>query len=311
MELKDKLLHASVPVILFEMVPPAANKPEALEAALADVKKIRHLVDAINLPEIHDESRGGDRTFKFIERVEPRKLGALIQRQAATEVVINRCVVYEADQTGWFRETEGEYGIQYAVLVGGESSAIRYAGPTVLETVEQVKSAALPMSLGGITIPSRLHEADRIRRKHAAGISFFTTQVLFDSNDIVSLVQRLNGLEVRIFLSFAPVSQERDLTFLRWLGADVPRDLDRFLIQGDAQASTKSGAVSGEAAFARSLDLAQRILMDVFDNLPPDPPLLGLNIEHINKRNFSAAVRMIERLGNLYANLVVARAGSQ
>jgi 5,10-methylenetetrahydrofolate reductase len=308
MDLKDKLVHPSLPVIFFEMVPPAAKKPEALETALADVKKIRHLVDALNLPEIHDESRGGDRTYKFIERVEPRKLAARIQREAGTEVVINRCVVYQPDQAAWFRESQKEFGIRHAVLVGGESSAVRYPGPSVLEAVAQLKSADLPVTLGGITIPSRPHEADRIRRKHAAGISFFTTQVLFDSNDIVSLLQRLNGLEARIFLSFAPVSHERDLTFLRWLGADVPNDLDRFLIQGDAQAP-QPDARAGEAAFGRSLDLAQRILMNVFDNLPPDPPLLGLNIEHINRRNFSAAVRMVERLGDLYANLVASRAG--
>ena len=48
--------------------------------------------------------------------------------------------------------------------------------------------------------------------------------------------------------------------------------------------------------------------MDVFDNLPPDPPPLGLNIEHINQRNLAGAVRMVERLGELYANLVAARA---
>ena len=307
MNLKDKLVHASVPVILFEMVPPAAHKPEALETALADVKKIRHLVDAINLPEIHDENRGGDRTHKFVERVEPRKLAARIQREAEAEVVINRCVVYEPDQAAWFRESHETYGIQHAILVGSESSAIRYPGPSVLEAVTELKSKGMALTLGGITIPSRLHEADRIRRKHAAGISFFTTQVLFDSNDIVSLIQRLNGLDARIFLSFAPVSHERDVAFLRWLGADVPKDLDRFLIQGDSQSASRAGA--GGAASGRSLDLAQRILMDVFDNLPPDPPLLGLNIEHINRRNFSPAIRMVERLGNLYANLVASRAG--
>jgi hypothetical protein len=56
--------------------------------------------------------------------------------------------------------------------------------------------------------------------------------------------------------------------------------------------------------------LAQRILMDVFDNLPPDPPPLGLNIEHVNRRNFSPAIKMLDRLGNLYTNLVAAHARS-
>lgn len=303
MDLKNKLAHPAVPVVFFEMVPPAAKKPEDLEKAIEEVQKVKPLIDAINLPEIHDEQRAGERTHKFIERIEPRRLAARIQRETATEVVVNRCVVYEPDQAAWFRESCEDLGIHHTVLVGGESSAVRYPGPSVLEAVERVKSLDLPLSLGGITIPSRPQEADRIRRKQAAGISFFTSQVLFDSNDIVSMIQQLNGLDARIFLSFAPVSHERDLEFLRWLGADVPQDLDRFLIHGETKGS-------GEAAFTRSLDLSQRILMDVFDNLPPDPPRLGLNIEHINRRNFSPAVRMTEKLGNLYASLVASRAGA-
>jgi len=169
-----------------------------------------------------------------------------------------------------------------------------------MEAAAVVRSAGLPISLGGITIPSRPNEADRIRNKNAAGISFFTSQILFDSNDIVWLIQRLNGVEARVFLSFAPVSHPRDLEFLRWLGADIPQNLDRFLLQGEAG--------SAESCFERSLDLAQRILMDVFDNLPPDPPPIGLNVEHINQRNFSSAVRMLERLGDLYSSLVASRA---
>jgi hypothetical protein len=47
--------------------------------------------------------------------------------------------------------------------------------------------------------------------------------------------------------------------------------------------------------------------MDVFDNLPPDPPPLGINIEHINRRNLNFAVKMLERLGAFYSNLVAAR----
>ena len=300
MNLTDKLLNPSIPLTLFEIVPPAAGKPEAIEATVAEVRKVRDLVDAINLPEIHDESRGTERTHRFIERVEPRVLGARILKDLSAEIVINRVVVHDQDPKRWFRETSEKFGIQHIVLVGGESAEIKYPGPNPMEAAALVNSAALPISLGGITIPSRPNEADRIRSKNAAGISFFTSQILFDSNDIVWLIQRLNGLEARIFLSFAPVSHPRDLEFLRWLGADIPQNLDRFLLQGEAG--------STESCFERSLDLAQRILMDVFDNLPPDPPPLGLNVEHINQRNFPSAVRMLERLGDLYSSLVASRA---
>ncbi|HUX09264.1 MAG TPA: hypothetical protein VMW51_01400 [Terriglobia bacterium] len=304
MDLKAKILNPHIPVSFFEMVPPPAGKPEALDSAMAEIARIRHLADAINLPEIHEESRGAERTFKFIERIEPRVLGRNIRRQFNLDVVLNRCVVYQADQVRWLQETQEQFDIRNFILVGGESRKIEYPGPSVVQTAREARAAGLPLTLGGISIPSRAHEVDRIRRKVEEGLSFFTTQVLFDSNDIVWLIQRLNGLDARIFLSFAPVSHHRDIEFLRWLGADVPADLDRFLIKGTAE---EKPAHHAEEAFERCLNLAQRILMDVFDNLPPDPPPLGINIEHINRRNLSSAVRMLERLGTFYSSLVAAR----
>jgi len=305
MSLKEKILDPSIPLTFFEMVPPA-EKLGSIPLALAEARKVRHLVDAINLPEIRDESRGSPRTIKFIPRVEPRVLGERLRREVDVDIVLNRAVVYEADPITWFRQSHAQFGVDHVILVGGESSQVQYPGPTVLEAAEHVRAAELPISLGGISIPSRPREAERVRRKCAAGLHFFTTQVLFDSNDIVWLVQRLNGLEARIFLSFAPVSHPRDLEFLRWLGADIPDDLDKFLLRGHTGA--EGSPVAHESCLERSLNLAQRILMDVFDNLPPDPPPLGLNIEHINQRNLAGAIKMVERLGELYANLVAARA---
>lgn len=305
MDLKAKILNPNVPMAFFEMVPPVADKPEVLDSMMSEVARIQNLADAINLPEIHDESRGGERTFKFVERVEPRVLGKAIREKFNIDVVINRCVVYEPDQVRWFQETEKKFDVHNFILVGGESSQIKYSGPSVVQAAREVRGAGLALSLGGISIPSRAHEVDRIRRKVSEGLTFFTTQVLFDSNDIVWLIQRLNGLEARIFLSFAPVSHHRDIEFLRWLGVDVPADLDRFLINRTSGDNTP--AHTSEDALERCLNLAQRILMDVFDNLPPDPPPLGINIEHINRRNFSSAVKMLDKLGTFYSNLVASR----
>ncbi len=302
MKFRDKLLDARQPLILFEMVPPVADKAGALEAAVEDARRVHGRVDAFNLPEIRDESRGVDRTYKFVPRVEPRTLGGEIYRRLGAEVVLNRCVVCEPDQLAWWRETQEMAPLSNVILVGGESSEVRYPGPNVAEAARQILASGTPATLGGITLPNRAQEAERVRRKQAAGLRFFTTQILFDSNDIVWLIQRLNGLEARVFLSFAPVSHPRDVQFLRWLGADVPAELDEFLIQ-----NAEGTSADNDAKAERSLDLAQRILMDVFDNLPPDPPPLGLNIEHINRRNFASAVRMVERLGHLYSNLLAAR----
>jgi len=307
--LKAKILNPRVPVVFFEMAPPVAGKPEALKSAMDEIGKIHEFVDAINLPEIHDESRGADRTFKFVPRVEPREMGGMIVREFKTGVVVNRCVVYEANQGRWFQETTEKFGINNLVLVGGESSKAQYPGPSVLEAAREIRATGRPATLGGISIPSRAHEVERIRRKAEEGLCFFTTQVLFDPNDIVWLIQRLNGLEARIFLSFAPVSNNRDIEFLRWLGVDVPADLDQFLLENARE--EESSAQRAERAFQKCFDLAKRVLMDVFDNLPPDPPPLGLNIEHINRRNFRPAVQMLEQLGTFYASLVTAHSDTR
>ena len=305
MTLQEKILNPFIPVTLFEVVPPAADQPKAIDESLVELRKVKPFVDGINIPEIFDEDRGAERTSKFVPRVEPRLLGLRIQNELGAEVVLNRVVVRDPQPEVWFRETCLERGMRQIILVGGESAGVRYPGPNVTEAAAWVRREGLPVTLGGITIPSRKNESERIRAKARAGIEFFTSQVLFDSNDVVWLVQRLNGLQARVFLSFAPVSHRRDVQFLRWLGADIPQNLDRFLL----------GSEDGVAAHAptcleRSLDLAQRILMDVFDNLPPDPPPLGLNIEHINRRNFSPAIKMLDRLGNLYTNLVAQHARS-
>jgi 5,10-methylenetetrahydrofolate reductase len=303
MGFQEALLHPDVPMTLFEVVPPAAAKPEAMEASLHELQQLRGRVDAINIPEIHDEDRPGERTSKFIERVEPRLLGSRIKRELGIDVVINRVTVHDTEPERWFRETCGPWDIPNWVLVGGESKEIRYPGPNPAEAASLVKSLGLPASLGGITIPSRVNEPDRIRKKHSQGVEFFTSQVMFDSNDLVWLIQRLNGVEARIFISFSPVSNRRDLQFLRWLGVDIPRDLDRFLL-----GSEQGEAAAAETCLERSINLAQRILMDVFDNLPPDPPPIGLNIEHITRKNFTPSLTMLDRLGNLYAGLIAARA---
>ncbi|HEY6291222.1 MAG TPA: hypothetical protein VI455_06610 [Terriglobia bacterium] len=314
MNLQEKILDPSLPVAFFELVPPEEGKPAALEEAVEVVRGLAGSVDAINLPEIHNEFRPGERTANFVPRMDPRRLGARLRDEVGTEVVTNHCVVYESDVLPWMRQTVNSFGVQDFILVGGESSSIQYAGPNVIEAAERLRAAGHSGALGGISIPSRAGEAERVRRKHSAGLDFFTTQVLFDPNDIVWLVQRLNGLEARLFLSFAPVSHPRDLQFLRWLGADVPPDLDRFLRLDEVSAADLVGTdparrQAGRAAcLERSIDLAQRILMEIFDHLPPDPPALGLNVEHINRRNFGPAVRMLERLGDLYSDLVAAHA---
>jgi hypothetical protein len=75
MTLQEKILSPSIPVTLFEVVPPAADQPRAINESLTELRRVIQLVDGVNLPEIHDEERGAERTSKFVPRVEPGVFG--------------------------------------------------------------------------------------------------------------------------------------------------------------------------------------------------------------------------------------------
>ncbi|HWP85431.1 MAG TPA: hypothetical protein VNN17_09590, partial [Terriglobia bacterium] len=230
------------------------------------------------------------------ERVEPRLFAAAIARATGAETVVNRVTVHAsfAEQRNWLCETYHRYGIRDLILVGGESQQVTYCGPGVVETASIVAEEGLPYLLGGITIPHRPKEAARVRDKARHGIRFFTTQVLLDAKDVVALLQQLEGLNVRVLLSFTPVSHPRDLQFLEWLGVELPPKFVREIQQ----------ASGPEAAVEISFALARRILEEVFRSLPPGAPAVGLQIERITKRNSASALRMLAELGEFYRTLL-------
>lgn len=299
MSLRDKIRDTGQPVILYELIPPKVGAPAELESQLAVVRDLDGTVDAINIPEIIEESRPGDRRSRLPERIEPRVFAKAIQESAGVEAIVNRVTVKETAKTqrDWMKETYEEYGVRNLVLVGGESAAAEYPGPSVGKAADIASTAGLDFFLGGITIPSRSREAARVRRKYDHGLRFFTTQVLFDPNDTVDLLQALNGLDVRIFLSFAPVINMQDVEFLGWLGVDVPQNV--------AWAIEQAGGP--HQAAEKSIALASGILTDVFDNLPLHPPAIGMNVEQITRRTHAAAKRMLAELSGLYPRHVRAR----
>jgi 5,10-methylenetetrahydrofolate reductase len=301
MNLKAKIQDPAQPVVFYELIPPKAGASAEMETLLELVHGLRGKVDAINIPEIYEESRQGTRGTRLPERVEPRAFAQAIHKAAGMETVVNRVTVVETAerQRRWLRETHEEFGVRNLILVGGESGAKEYPGPSVLRMAET--ASELGFFLGGITIPSRSREAARIRRKYEHGLRFFTTQVLFDPNDTVDLLQSLNGLDVRLLLSFAPISNLRDIEFLQWLGVDVPRNI--------AWAVEQAGEPAKAAE--RTIALASRILTDIFHDLPAHPPALGINVEQITRRTYGAAQQMLAELSAVYPPYIRARAAHE
>lgn len=330
MRFRAKINDPSQSVVVYEMIPPLLGARR--EEVRAQVERLRPLVaglgiDAINLPEIRDESRGGPRRTHFRPRMEPRIFGRHVHeayQEQRLEVIVNRCVVYThwRNQQRWLIRSWREFGVRNLVIVGGESSQVSYPGPSVTEAArlvtgflnrgfERVRDGrrepldvAADILCGGITIPTRRKttpawdEPNRLVEKAKHGLEFFTSQVIYEGESTRRLLADYEALcreggtrPRRILLSFAPISGERDISFLQWLGVEIPERVQRYILG------------NGEGATSRSIEVAGRVLEEILEFVSErgiGVPL-GLNIEYILVRNFEVSLEMVEALSKILA----------
>ncbi|MCS7311690.1 MAG: hypothetical protein NZ742_02065 [Acidobacteria bacterium] len=325
MRLRERNQRNGPCIVFYELIPPPRDAtPREIEAVVECVAEfIASLpvpIDALNIPEVRPESsREPQRPQAFVPKMEPREFVRWVRKVLPphVDVVINRCIVYapREAQLRWLVRTYHEFQIENLILVGGESSQIRYPGPSVLETAEWITehlnrgrwpfdSSKPPIRptdffLGGITIPTRRKpdperdEPARLIQKARRGLQFFTSQVLYEPVSMQKLLQdymarcQAEGIPPRrVFLSFAPVSSSGDVQFLKWLGVEIPPHVEQELLQGWLGVAW------------RSIRVAERVLQEILDFVTAEriSVPLGLNVEHITSRNFEISAEMIARL---------------
>ena len=99
----------------------------------------------------------------------------------------------------------------------------------------------------------------------------------------------------RILLSFAPVSSEKNIDFLKWLGVEIPKTTEKRLIE------------RGNKMNEESLRIATDILKDILNNneeLGIKVPI-GLNVEHIMSYNFQYSINMLQELSRIYREFCI------
>ena len=309
MRFRDKVRKPKRPVVAYEILPPR-EKDGTLNSYAEIISSLlsQTHIDAINIPEVHEENARGLRPVKNLERAEAREFGRLLQDNVGIEAIVNRVTVHnDLDyQKSWIKETFYDYDIENLILVGGESSDIKYPGPSVNETSEYItrdlNAGRFDFFCGGITIPSRKIESVRLLKKGSNGIEFFTSQVLYDGKKIKKMLKYYddvckenNVLPRRILLSFAPVSSKKNIAFLKWLGVEIPSQTEKRL-------TNKKTNMSDE-----SLEIASEILKGILNNnekLGITVPI-GLNVEHIMSYNFQSSINMLQELSKIYREFCI------
>jgi|TARA_B110000438_G_scaffold60525_1_gene60713 5,10-methylenetetrahydrofolate reductase len=309
MRIRDKVKKPQRPVVAYEILPPR-EKDGTLNSYSETISSLlsQTHIDAINIPEVHDEVGRGDRPIVNQKRGEPREFGRMLQDIVGIEAIVNRVVVHDnyEDQMRWVEKTNKIYEIENLIIVGGESSGVKYPGPTVNNMLgsisDQYNGNGGDIFCGGIAIPSRKNESKNLIKKSDNGAEFFTTQVLYDSSNIIKMIEnyqkRCDALQTfprRILLSFAPVSSQKNVDFLKWLGVEIPNETEKYL-------NGRPGAMTD-----RSLDVAVEVMNEILDSIVKNnlKVPVGLNVEHIMSYNFQSSVEMLQELAKIYREFCI------
>ena len=306
MRIKDKIKRPRRPVVAYEILPPR-EKDGTLNSYAENISSLlsQTHIDAINIPEVRDEVARGERPIKNQVRAEPREFGRLLQDIVGIEAIVNRVVVHQNidEEMKWLEETNLKYEIENLITVGGESRDIRYPGPTVNQALNAIsQNDRLNLLCGGISIPSRDRESLRLIEKSENGSEFFTTQVLYDASKVIKMITHYqkrcddkNTFPRRVLLSFAPVSSEKNIKFLKWLGVEIPKKTEESLLKDNVRMSEKSMEIT--------INVLNEILNHLEKNKIKVP--IGLNVEHIMSYNFQASIEMLQELSRIYREFCI------
>ena len=306
MRIKDKIKRPRRPVVAYEILPPR-EKDGTLNSYAANISSLlsQTHIDAINIPEVRDEVARGERPVKNQLRAEPREFGRLLQDIVGVEAIVNRVVVHQKlnEELKWLEETNKKYEIENLITVGGESRSIDYPGPSVNEALATIKkNENINLLCGGISIPSREKESLKLIEKSENGSEFFTTQVLYDSSKIIKMISHYQKrcdekktFPRRLLLSFAPVSSEKNIKFLKWLGVEIPVETEKLLIEDLSKMTEKS------------MEIAVNVLKETLNHLNENNIIvpIGLNVEHIMSYNFQASIEMLQELSRIYREFCI------
>ena len=245
-------------------------------------------VDALVIPELVDENHEGQPHYRSGDT---RTYARQLADRTAREVIVNKVVAHLPDIPAverWARETV-ERGVRHVVLVGGSSRYIPYPGPPVAEADRLCRETfrAAGGSVGNIAIPQRAGEAHRMLAKTRAGASFFTTQLLFDAEAARDVLLRYDLLcrqaslpPAAVLLSVAPIADDEDAEFVRWLGADLPESAERAILEGDEQGAARRSVEIAVAVWESVTKMARAEHLSV---------PVGVNVEQISARHLEVA----------------------
>lgn len=242
MKLKEKIKQNSPAILLYGFTPPSIDTDSKKVEQIAATQLLRlanSRLDGLVIYDLQDEKeRNKDkRTFDFKDTLEPLNYYKKFF-VGKYQAVIYKAVSKYAPET--LADFLGQNNEIISVFVGASSK--NDTPKTQLNDAYKLKAKNAPnIVLGGICIPERhISKGDehlRVGQKISAGCEFFITQAVYNINnakhflsDYAKLCASNDTKKVPIIFTFTPCGDAKTLSFMRWLGIDVPKYFEQRLM---------------------------------------------------------------------------------
>lgn len=297
----DALAHRRPGLLTYGITPPKRSwsAERVREVARRQSARIRGLpIDGVVVYDLQDESSRTEvpRPFPYQETIDPVDYAYDHLAAVTTPKVVYRCVAkLTPDALGRsLGRISGEGG---ATVLVGAASRHQHATMSLTEAYALRQRAHAGIPTGGVLIGERHRsgqpEHERVLRKVANGVSFFVSQAVYSSTDTKDVLSDLHyrcaeiGEAVPpVLVTLTPCGSARTLTFLRWLGVEVPRWLANELVHA-------------HDPLAASVDLCVSIFRDLWTYATERGIPLGCNVESVSlsRAEIDASVVLLERVG--------------
>jgi hypothetical protein len=303
MDLKAKLPDPGQSVLLYGTTPPRLGTSAENIAAAADKLAARLAglpLDGVVVYDIQDETgrTSQPRPFPFVGTVDPREYAKFFKLPT---------IVYKAlgdmDEGGWHAwlfDTAHAHGVRFVSVVGRPTSGVRHALP-LSRAIRIASGHAASFTIGGVVIAERhdaqRSEAARLLAKGIEGCGYFISQTVYHAPPTQRLLadylrdcRGAGTAPKRIVLTFAPCGREKTLAFMRWLGVNMPPEMERSILDA-------------ANPLAKSIEICRDNLRRILDGAYAAQIPLGINVESvsINRDEIDASIDLVHALREVMA----------
>jgi len=321
--LASSLSDPARPSFLFGSSPPreGTSEEDARAACEKFVSRSRALAcDGFIVYDLQDEAGRTTeaRPFPFRKTLDPSWYGSLFRPLCGKETVIYKCVAgMRPDEfDGWLDTAITRHGHTAFNLVGAASSSTDLSASVSLPEAARAVCAranrdADRVGFGCVTIAERHkkkgNEHENILRKTRMGAEWFISQGVFDADATVKMLLDYADLcrskmvtPKKVVLTFAPCGRRKTMTFIKWLGMDVPAAVEERIFSKNLV--LPDGRDHGPVY--ESCDIACEILTDVLLKTAACGVPLGVNVESLSifREEIDAAHLLFQRLQTLILN---------